>query len=137
MSGDANGQSGDLLYHPDADRAHHEPDEVLRRIAPAFPYIIIDKASGDRLVQEEYERLVDLATPDVILQSHKSLFGRTVFVTLAEDETGECRMKFLLQPCCAIRIEYHPGPHRDQAPPMLVKLAKLLGYKIGIDSPRE
>ena len=120
----------DYLYHSDGEGAHHEPDEVLRRIAPAFRYVVIDKARGDRLIQEKYTELLDMRAPEVILRSHRSLFGRTVFVTLADDDAGALQIRFLLQPCCEIRVKYDAEWRRDEYRPMLEKLAGLLGYEI-------
>ena len=121
----------DFLYHPEGEGAHLEPDEVLRRIATVFRYIVIDKVRGDRLVQEKYTELLRLSAPDVILLSHRSLFGRTVFVTLADDEAGKWRIEFLLQPCCEIRVEYGSPEDPERFRPLLEKLARLLGYEIG------
>ena len=121
----------DILYHRDGEGAHHEPDQVLRRIAPAFRYVVVDKVRGDSLVQEKYAELLALPAPEVILLSHRSFFGRTAFVTLADDEAGEWRIRFLLQPCCEIRVEYGSPEQREDCRPMLEKLARLLGYEIG------
>ena len=120
----------DYLYHPDGEGAHHEPDEVLRRVAPAFRYVIIDKVRGDRLVAEKYTQLLAIPAPEVILRSHRSLFGRTVFVTLADDDAGESRIRSLLQPCSEIWVEYESSLGRDDCRPLLDKLAALLGYEI-------
>ena len=125
----------DYLYHPDGEGCCHLPDEVLHRIGPAFRYVVIDKASGDRLVQAGYERLLEIGTPEVILESHRWLFGRTVFVTLADDDASEHRIRFLLQPYGAINVEYEGD--KDACRPMLEKLAGILGYEIGAGNTTE
>jgi hypothetical protein len=119
-----------VLFHPDGEFAEHLPDEVLRRIAPAFRYIVIDKASGDRLVQAQYAKLLELHAPEVILQSHKFNFGKAVFVTLAEDPDSRVKIRFLLQPYSGISIEYDSDAHRDRCRLLVEELARLLGYEM-------
>ena len=126
----------DFLYHPDGEGACHEPDEVLRRIAPAFGYVVIDKASGERFVQEKYKQLMAISAPPVILESHRSLFGQVAIVTLADDDATDERIRFILEPHSAIAIEYGSDSHRDGCRMIVEKLALLLGYQLDVcDTP--
>jgi hypothetical protein len=120
----------DCLYPPDGI-TYHDPGEVLRRIAPAFAHVTIDTAGADQSVRAHHTYLSDLRAPPVVLDGYQQMFGRTAFVTLADDEPGEVRVRFHLMPDLPIGIEYQSADEQTQCRPTVEKLARVLGYEIG------
>jgi hypothetical protein len=59
-------------------------EELVRRLASHFPRTIVDREKGDANVQERLEKLIEMEAPRVILDSHRSYFGNTIFVSIAE-----------------------------------------------------
>lgn len=118
----------DFLFHPCGEFAHLGPDEILRRVAPAFLHVSIDKAQGNRLIQERRKRLIALKAPDVVLQS--LVLGTEAFVTLADDDRGELAVRFYVQRCEPIIIDYPQPAHREQCWTTLQKLAQVLDYEL-------
>lgn len=59
-------------------------DDLLRRLLRNFPSMVIDGPKGDAQVQEGLDRLIQVGAPEIILESHKWYFGKTIFVSIAE-----------------------------------------------------
>ena len=59
-------------------------EELVRRFARSFPSAVIDRERGDAHIQEGLDRLIAMGAPDIILKSHRSYFGNTVFVSVSE-----------------------------------------------------
>ena len=72
---------------PGADDAWFvDAQEIVRRLREACPQAVIDWDRGEAWVHESLQRLIDHKTPEVILESHHRLFGRTVFISLSYPE---------------------------------------------------
>lgn len=63
-----------------------DAQEISRRLREACPQAVIDWDRGEAWVHESLQRLIDHKTPEVILESHRRLFGRTVFISLSYPE---------------------------------------------------
>jgi hypothetical protein len=63
---------------------HISVGELVRRLTRRFPNMIVDQEKGDARVQERLQHLIDLDAPSVILESHRSYFGDTIFVSISE-----------------------------------------------------
>jgi hypothetical protein len=59
-------------------------EELMQRFARCFSSGVVDKARGDAHIKEGLDRLIAMGAPDVILKSHRSYFGNTVFVSVSE-----------------------------------------------------
>jgi hypothetical protein len=84
-------------------------EEVERRFVRNFPSAIIDRQRGDADVQECLDRLIATRTPKVILESHRSQFGDTAFVTVGESRwAGATATSYLstIRPPLGDRIEF-------------------------------
>lgn len=71
-------------------------DELVKRLIRSFLTAVIDRERGDAHVQEGLDRLIAMGAPNVILESHRSYFGNTVFVSLSESHwAGATATSFL------------------------------------------
>ncbi|QJW93761.1 hypothetical protein [Frigoriglobus tundricola] len=114
----------DHLYHPDG--YHHDLTEAVRRIAPAFRRVVIDRDRGDTWVRGGYDELGRLNAPRVIRESHLSMLGRTAHIIVA-DEAG-CA-EFYLVGGEDIEVEYASDAHRAECRGVVRVLAEVLGYE--------
>src|SRR6266446_8873446 len=65
-----------------SDRPYLETKEVASRLVQSLPTVLVDWARGNRIIQEELDRLIESNTPDVILDSHRSLFDNTPYIQI-------------------------------------------------------
>jgi hypothetical protein len=63
-----------------------EAKEIARRVERALPSAVIDWKRGDEWVESSLQDLIVHQTPEVILEGHRHLFGRTVHISLAYPE---------------------------------------------------
>jgi hypothetical protein len=117
----------DQLYHPDDE--HLAVDEAIRRIAPAFRQVRFDWVRGDAIVRENYDQMFARGTPEIILQSHRSLFGVSVWVSVRGGE-GEDWVEFLLLPYTDVWIEYRSATDREKQLATVNAIAARLGYRV-------
>jgi hypothetical protein len=81
------------------------------------------------MVQAALDKLATTGTPDVILASHKSLFGRTEYVEISFPEFPNQGVHFLVQPYSRIEIT----ADGDNNIPLLKRAAEKLGALINYD----
>jgi hypothetical protein len=115
----------DHLY--EVDGYHHGLDDALRRIAPAFRRVVIDRDRGDEWIRRGYEQLGELNAPDVIRESHLSMVGRTAHVSISD---GSGCAEFFITGGEDIGIEYDSIEHRAACREIASKLAEVLGYAL-------
>lgn len=118
----------DQLYR--TDEQYLPVDEVIRRIAPAFRRVSFDWCRGDARIRENYERMVALQTPEIILQSQRALFGMSVWVSVADDDEPDACVEFLLLPDGGVFIDYRSEADRERLRPTVHKIAGVLGYQV-------
>jgi hypothetical protein len=109
------------------------PDELLRRVARRFPFAIIDRERGDRMVRAAAAEMVALGLPaaDTLVTNHRALEGRVAYVTVREQEGGP-QFGFLLLPHPRLFcIDYERPAERDASRSLLEALAaELTEYDI-------
>jgi hypothetical protein len=82
----------------DAEQTPHmHAEELVRRLQRRFPAMIVDREKGNAYVQEGLEKLITLQAPDVILQSHRSYFENTIYVSISEERWNGARAIAYLQ----------------------------------------
>lgn len=59
--------------------------EQAERLKAQFPQMTIDPDEGNAYVQRRLDELIELGTPDVILDAHRKYFGNVIFVLIADD----------------------------------------------------
>ena len=72
------------LYRQDEE--YLSSDEAIRRIAPAFRHVVLDRARGEAEYRKEWDKVKSLNAPEVILQTYSLANCRTVWVELSNDE---------------------------------------------------
>ncbi len=120
----------DQLYNPDDD--HLPIDEAIRRIAPAFRQVRFDWVLGDAKVRENYHQMFARGTPEIILQSQRSLFGESVWVSI-RDGAEEDWVEFLLFPYSDVWIEYRSATDREKQLVTVNAIAGLIGYRVATE----
>jgi hypothetical protein len=61
-----------------------QAEELVRQLQAHFPSLVADQAKGDAHVQERLDMFIAMGTPDVILTSHRSYFGKVIYVSISE-----------------------------------------------------
>ena len=120
----------DQLYDPNDE--HLPIDEAIRRIAPAFRQVRFDWVRGDAIVRENYDQMFARGTPEIILQSQRSLFGASVWVSIRDGE-GEDWVEFLLLSYTDVWIEYRSATDREKQLATVNAIAALLGYQVATE----
>jgi hypothetical protein len=77
------------LFPKVQDGSFLEAREIARRVIEALPSAVVDWQRGEVWVAESLQRLIDMRTPEVILQGHRRFFGRTVHISLAYPDWPE------------------------------------------------
>lgn len=70
------------LYAKADDEWFVDAHEIARRVRQACPEAVIDWGRGDAWVEASLQKLIAHGTPEVILESHRHLFGRTVYIAV-------------------------------------------------------
>lgn len=125
----------DQLYDP--DEQHLPLDEAIRRIAPAFGRVQVDRARGDARIRENYDSMVARRTPELILQSQSALFGAAAWVSVADDDLPAEWLEFLLLDHVDVWVEYRSEADRERFRPVVLKIADLLGYQVAAKEGRD
>lgn len=66
--------------------ACHSPEEVARRVLQGNPNAVTDWSRGDEMVDARLQDLLSMRAPDVIVASHRLLFGHVVYIELSYPE---------------------------------------------------
>ena len=119
----------DQLYHPDDQ--YLPLDEVIRRIAPAFRRVHLDRARGDAGVREGYEQLLAVGAPNALREAQLAQLGTTVCASVADNDGPDGWIEFVLTGEDLL-IEYRLEADRERLRPTVSKLAGLLGYQINV-----
>jgi hypothetical protein len=114
------------LYRPDEE--YLTSHEAVRRIAPAFRQVVLDRARGEKEYRKEWDKAKSLNAPEVILQTYSLANCRTVWVEVAEDDATDAWVRFALWSRRDIFIELESDAQYIQLRPTVEKLATLLGY---------
>ena len=72
-------------------------EELVQRLTRNFPSAVIDRERGNSHVQEGLNRLVAMGAPNIIIESHRSYFGNTVFVSVSESRWAGATANSYLQ----------------------------------------
>jgi hypothetical protein len=118
------------LFPKNQEGEYLDPKEVVSRIATSMSTVLIDWTRGDQEVDSKLRELIALGTPDVILASHKSLFGRTVYIELSFPEFPNQPIGFFVQPYGRIAIESKDSAVFHHA---VDQLSSLLNYDSKIE----
>lgn len=121
------------LYCPEEDDLPSHG--VIRRIAPAFRYVVLDRARGEAEYRKEWDKVKSLNAPEVILQTYSIANCRTVWVEVADRTNGWLR--FMLWSRRGITIEFESDAEYTRLLPTVEKLAILLGYVAEVDENAE
>jgi hypothetical protein len=77
-------------------------DELVHRLKRSFPSLIVDREKGEAHVQEQFDKLVAIDAPPILLNDHQRYFGSTVFVSISEPEwhgvTATAYLQFIRPP---------------------------------------
>jgi hypothetical protein len=125
----------DQLFDP--SERHLPLDEAIRRIAPAFRRVSVDRERGDARVRERYERMVAGGTPELILQSQRGLFGHAAWVSVSDDNDPSEWIEFLVIDAGDVWIGYRSDADRSRFRPTVLRLASLLGYAVSTRDSQE
>jgi hypothetical protein len=60
-----------------------DADEIERRIRDNLPNAVVDRWRGDEYVDARLQELIEQRTPEIILASHRRLFGRTLHIEVS------------------------------------------------------
>jgi hypothetical protein len=86
------------FYVEDWEHTVHIPaEELVRRLLRHFPSMMADPRKGDAHVQHGLDELIKLGAPDVILESHKALFGNVIFTSISEPRWNNATATSYLQ----------------------------------------
>jgi hypothetical protein len=114
------------LYRPDED--YLTSHEAIRRFAPAFRHVVVDRARGEMEYQKEWDKVKSLKAPEVILQTYSLANCRTVWVEVTDDDGNDGWVRFPLWSRRDIFVEFASDAEYTRLRPTVEKLAKLLGY---------
>jgi hypothetical protein len=106
--------------------------EIVSKIAQSMPTSLIDWIRGNKEVDDSLQRLISMGAPDVILESHRSLFGRTVYVEWSFPEFPNRRVKTLLSPGCRIDIRCVGEDDIELLRHAATRVSSALGYEFEI-----
>jgi hypothetical protein len=71
--------------------------EIVRRLLDNFPGMLVDRDKGNELVQRKLDKLIEISTPDVILESHKTYFDNTIYVAISQANWLGARVESFIQ----------------------------------------
>jgi hypothetical protein len=111
------------LCVPDSEvETRVEVEELVRRLEERFPGMSIDRKRGDALIQQGLDELISRHAPEPILESHRSYFGRTIYVSICEERwNGACASSYLTPMYAALGDCLH-FEITDTADPVVSKL---------------
>ena len=113
-------------------------DEVLRRIAPAFRRVGIDRVRADLWIDERCRLLEGLRCPNILIDGERQQKGRVAHVSLSDDESEDGWVRFYLYDDTSwIDLEFESEEHWRHAGRRSKKLAHLLGYVADELSPSD
>lgn len=116
-----------LLFRPDEE--YLSSHEAIRRIAPAFRHVVIDRARGEAEYQKEWDKVKSLNAPEAILQTYSLANCRTFWVEVTDDDgPGGCWVRFPLWSRRDIFIEFESNSEYIRLRSTVEKLATVLGY---------
>jgi hypothetical protein len=73
----------DIILSPrETEESYVPPDELLGRLTRAFPNSEIDRERGKRDVLQRMQELLDIGTPEIIVEGHPMLAERTSYVAV-------------------------------------------------------
>jgi hypothetical protein len=114
------------LYRPDEE--YLSSHEAIRRIAPAFRHVVLDRARGEAEYRKEWDKVKSLNAPEVILQTYSLANCRTAWVEVTDDDGTDGWVRFPLWSRRDIFIEFESDAEYIRLRPTIKKLATLLGY---------
>ena len=114
------------IYRPDEE--YLSSRDAIRRIAPAFRHVVLDRARGEGEYQKEWDKVKSLNAPEAILQTYSLANCHTVWVEVNDDDRADGWVRFPLWPRRDIFIEFGSDAEYTRLRPTVEKLAVLLGY---------
>jgi hypothetical protein len=102
--------------------------DAIRRIAPAFRHVILDRARGEAEYRKEWDKVKSLNAPEAILQTYSLANCRTVWVEVADNDGADGWVRFPLWSRRDIFIEFSSAAEYTRLRPTVEKLAMVLGY---------
>lgn len=114
------------LYRPDEE--YLTSHEAIRRIAPAFRHVVLDRFRGEGEYQKEWDKVRALNAPEVILQTYSLANCRTAWVEVSDDDGVDGWVRFALWSRRDINIDFDSDAECARLRPTVEKLATLLGY---------
>lgn len=116
-----------------ADEEHLSSHDAIRRIAPAFRHVVLDRARGETEYRKEWDKVKSLNAPEAILQTYSLANCRTVWVEVADTEEADGWVRFALWSRRDIYIQFADDDEHARLRPIVEKLATLLGYVVEED----
>ena len=90
-------------------------DEVLRRIAPAFRRVGVDRVRADLWIDARC-RLLEGLTPNILIDGERQQKGRVAHVSLSDDESEDGWSRFYLYDDTSwIDLEFESEEHWRRA----------------------
>ena len=114
------------LYRPDEE--YLSSHKAIRRIAPAFRHVVLDRAHGEAEYRKEWDKYKSLNAPEVILRTYSLANCRTVWVEVTDDDGTNDWVRFPLWSRRDIFIKFESDTEYNRLRPAVEKLATLLGY---------
>ena len=116
------------LYRPDEE--YLSSNDAIRRIAPAYRHVVLDRARGEAEYLKEWDKVKSLNAPEVILQTYSLANCRTVWVEVTDDDGADGWVRFALWSRRDIFIDFSSEEGFARLRPTVEKLAMLLGYVV-------
>lgn len=102
---------------------------MVRLIAEQIPEVIVDWQQGDEWVAAELERLIATKAPEVILLSHRSMFGNVAHIVMP---VGDKSINFFVGPNGAIGLK---SASADLVRKAAIRLSSAIGYDWRLSEP--
>ena len=110
-----------------------EPKYLISILSQSVPIILVDWVHGDRIVADGLQQLISLHCPEVILDSHRMLFGNTARVQIWFPTFPDEHVSFTVWPLQSLELEFS-NPHSAAFSTYVAnKISSILKYKIHID----
>ncbi|ADB15123.1 hypothetical protein Psta_0433 [Pirellula staleyi DSM 6068] len=115
---------------PKSGRSYLTPSEVVRRLREEFAIVDTDRDAGADHVGDMIAQFLRMRAPDEIVEAHRKAQPEAVWVTVADEPSGERALSFVAMPGEGLFIGYHSGEQERATEGLLRRSAAALGYEI-------